>query len=117
MGFEQDVKQAIENAVKQEGTLNALALKCGLNQATLYRWLNGSRDPALSGIAKVMDYLDMTVARRGYEPVPMPGEPKGLAASIMEGQRLARENAKLEGQVELLKELLGTKPAKEKNAG
>lgn len=122
MGFEEDVKAAVEDAVKQAGNPNALALKCGLNQGTLSRWLSGERDPKLSGIAKIMDYLDMTVAKRGdaapFPPIPKPGDKSaGVATSIMESKRLALENAKLEGQVELLKELLGASRQKEKSAG
>ena len=127
MGFEQDVKDTLKAAVKDAGSNKALADCVGINPATLYRWMNGERDPNLSGLAKVMDYLDMTVAKRGLEPTPpptLPGEPKGLAASIAESRRqaeLEREKAYLEGQIKILREAAGltsnASKNNEKNAG
>lgn len=124
MGFEQDVKDTLKAAVKDAGSNKALADCVGINPATLYRWMNGERDPNLSGLAKVMDYLDMTVAKRDLEPTPPPGEPKGLAASIKAHRRqaeLERENAFLEGQIKILREAAGlathASKATEKNAG
>lgn len=125
MGFEQDVKDALQAAVKEAGSNKALADCAGINPATLYRWMNGERDPNLSGLAKVMDYLGMTVAKRGFEPTPLPpGSPKGVAASILEHRRqaeLERENAYLEGQIKILREAAGLTPNasknNEKNAG
>ena len=128
MGFEQDVRNALQTAVKEAGSNKALADCAGVNPATLYRWMNGERDPNLSGLAKIMDYLNMTVCKRGMEtfsmPEPAPDAPKGLATSIREGQReaeLEREKAYLEGQIKILREAAGltnaTPKTKEKNAG
>lgn len=125
MGFAEDVMQALKDAAQEAGSVNALALKSGLRQATLQRWLAGSRDPSLSGLAIIMDYLDMTVCRRDpNRPRDPKAKPGSVAEAILESQRLAsaleaseRRNAKLEGQVEILKEMLGAPPAREKNAG
>ena len=117
MGFEQDVMDAVKKAVEDAGNVRALAHLCGLNPSTVFRWTQGTRDPTLSGLAKIMDYIGVTVQKPDAEPAPPP--PGGLARSIYDTrqQELARENARLEGQVELLKELLGAPPKKEKNAG
>lgn len=125
MGFAEDVMQALKDAAQEAGSVNALAVKSGLRQATLQRWLAGSRDPSLSGLAIIMDYLDMTVCRRDpNRPRDQKAKPGSVAEAILESQRLAsaleaseRRNAKLEGQVEILKEMLGAPPAREKNAG
>lgn len=116
MGFEEDVKAVIDDAVKQAGNPNALALKCGINQATLSRWLNGKRDPQLSGVAKIMDYMGVTIQRPDADPLVPPAGSKGLHSSIMEAKQ-REEIARLQGQVDLLKELMGAPPKKEKSAG
>jgi len=116
MGFEEDVKAVVADAVKQEGTPNALALKCGLNQATLSRWINGERDPKLSGIAKIMDYMGVTIQRPESRPLTPQADNRGVYSSIMEG-KLREEIARLQGQVDLLKEMFGAPQKKEKNAG
>lgn len=118
MGFEEDVKKAMSDAVEKAGNLNALALKCGLNQATIYRWVKGSRDPTLSGLSKIMDFMDMTVRPKHAETKEkMPHEVVQEFLRKSEEQELRHKNAKLEGQVELLKELLGGLPPKEKSVG
>ena len=125
MGFAEDVKAALMEAVKEAGSVNALATKLQINQVTLNRWVKDKRDPSLTGISLVMDYMDMTVCRRGpLKPSGLPDGYRSLADAIVESQRLARaleaaerRNAKLEGKVEALKEVLGAPPAKEKNAG
>ena len=125
MGFAEDVKAALMEAVKEAGSVNALATKLQINQVTLNRWVNDQRDPSLSGISTVMDYMDMTVCRRSpLKPSGLPGGHSSVADAIAESQRLARaleaaerRNAKLEGKVEALKEVLGAPPGREKNAG
>ena len=116
MGFEEDVKAVVNDAVKQAGNPNALALKCGINQGTISRWLNGERDPKLSGIAKIMDYMGVTIQRPEANPLAPPAGSSGLYSSIMEA-KLREENARLQGQVDLLKELMGAPSRKEKSAG
>ena len=124
MGFAEDVMDALRLAVKEAGSVNALAVKSCVQQATLQRWMAGKRDPNLSSLAVIMDYLDMTVCRRGPKPSGLPDGHKSVADMIVESNRLAqaladaeRRNAKLEGQVEILKEIVGAPPGREKNAG
>jgi len=125
MGFAEDVMQALKDAAQEAGSVNSLAVKSGVRQATLQRWLAGSRDPSLSGLAVIMDYLDMTVCRRDpNKPRGLQEKHKSVAEAILDSQRLAkaladaeRRNAKLEGQVEILREMVGAPPGREKNAG
>ena len=124
MGFAEDVMDALKLAVKEAGSVNALATRSCIRQATLQRWMAGKRDPNLSSLAVIMDYLDMTVCRRGPKPSGLPDGHKSVADAIIESQRLAkaledaeRRNARLEGQVDLLREMVGAPPGREKNEG
>ena len=62
MGFATDVMTVLNDAVAREGNAKALALRVGLNAPTLTRWLTGKRDPTLTNLGLVMDYLGVTLS-------------------------------------------------------
>ena len=122
MGFVEDVRAVIKQAIDEYPNLNQLAKQSGVLQSNLHRWQKDFRDPRLSTIAPLMDFLDMTVCKRGSEPLtppPLPPDSKaGVYSSIMEG-KMRDKIARLEGQNELLRQMVGAPPApkaEEKNA-
>lgn len=121
MGFVEDVRAVIKQAIDEYPSLNQLAKKSGVLQSNLHRWQKDFRDPRLSSIAPLMDFLDMTVCKRGSEPLtppPLGSKDAGLYSSIMEG-KMKDKIARLEAQNELLRQMVGAPPApkaEEKNA-
>ena len=60
MGFVEDVRAVIKQAIDEYPNLNQLAKQSGVLQSNLHRWQKDFRDPRLSTIAPLMDFLDMT---------------------------------------------------------
>ncbi len=128
MGFAEDVRQVIRDAIEEAGSARKLADKLGMNQSTISRWVSATRNP-LSDVGKLLDELGVTISTA---PSPSPAGATTCPELEAEVARLRAENKRLElalaragGQVDLLKEQLAdaagrqaeTAPAERKAAG
>jgi len=58
---EEQLLDIIKIAIEEHGSLSKLAKAAGIAQPSLYRYVNDGRDLHWSTVAKVMDYLDLTI--------------------------------------------------------
>lgn len=93
MGFEEAIKKQIEKAVEKADNPTSFAKACGVDQATLSRYLKGEqRGLGFTSLAKIMDYMEATSpitplaphGREGAGIVVSTGEmpPKGTGAVV-----------------------------------
>lgn len=93
MGFEKDVKLKIVNAVDRSENINVFAKACGVDHATLARYLRGDqRGLGFGSLAKILDHIDSTLPVKSLTPHGPAGEmqvvqseediPNGLGISI-----------------------------------
>lgn len=62
MGIENKILFALEKAVEQHGSANALAKTLGVNVNLLTRWLKRERSPKLSSIGPILDQLGIDLS-------------------------------------------------------
>ena len=61
MGFKTELKEQIEAAIVKAGNLNTFVKSCGVQYATIARYLSGERGLSFDTICKILDYLDYSI--------------------------------------------------------
>lgn len=107
MGFEKQIRNKIEKAVKSFGNINVFAKACGVDHATLARYLKGEqRGLGFTSLIKIIDYMEATMpisflsseAKEGETAsiVPLGETPDGSAGSIVPVYQFAAGGPPLE---------------------